>query len=253
MSRFLAIAATHLAATVAAETYPNVSDMNKYLLIGTGSNQNHKSVNVQNGDLGADIVVLSTEINDNVDFDLDDVFRFNAGSVWINTDQEWSGPGHITAGPDFLPGASRVGEGVSWTGDVAMTSADPMFDMSNVELYGQVGVVSEVNNAASSVSNSLYFSNGLGNGYDTSIIGSPDNGHEGKLMPNKGVTLVSLQALRDEIRGLEEWVTELVPEVALTPGNGLPSSQGSEDVDIWELNVDQYDVNGDGIAVIDIL
>ena len=70
MSRFLAVAAAHLVAMAAAETYPNISDMNKYLLIGTGSNQNHKSVNVQNGDLGADIVVLSTEINDNVDFDL---------------------------------------------------------------------------------------------------------------------------------------------------------------------------------------
>lgn len=72
MARFLTLAAAYLitANTASAVTYPTVAELNKYLLIGTGSNDNHKGINVQNGDLGADIYVLSDEMNDNVDFNL---------------------------------------------------------------------------------------------------------------------------------------------------------------------------------------
>ncbi|MGK7945955.1 MAG: SdrD B-like domain-containing protein, partial [Microcystaceae cyanobacterium] len=220
-------------------------EMNKYLLIGTTSNDIAKAVNVQNGDLGADIVVLSTEIDDNVDFDLDDVFLHNAGSQWVDVDNKHSADSS-NIGPDYLPGAAQVGEGVSWTGDVALTSTNAAFDMSNVELYGQVGVVAASNNPASSVSNTEYFSDGLGDGYDTT--------GDGLAMPSNGVTTdtAAMTALLTELDAFEEYVTNLAPEVKLTPGNGLPTSQGIEDVDYFELNVDQYDTNGDGIAVIDI-
>ncbi len=112
-------------------------EMDKYLLIGTTSNDIAKAVNVQNGDLGADVVVLSTDINDNVDLNLNDVFLNNAGSVWVDANDT------ANDASDTLPGGATVGEGVSWTGDVALTSPNAKFDMSNVELYGQVGVVAD--------------------------------------------------------------------------------------------------------------
>ncbi|MGK7947066.1 MAG: SdrD B-like domain-containing protein, partial [Microcystaceae cyanobacterium] len=223
----------------------STTEMDKYLLIGTTSNSNAKAVNVQNGDLGANIIVLSDEINDNVDFDLDDVFRNNAGSQWVNVDNKHSAQsGNI--GPDYLPGAAQVGEGVSWTGDVALTSPNAKFDMSNVELYAQRGVVAASNNPNSSVSNSEYFSDGKGNGFDTT--------GEGKKMPSNGVSTDTnaMAALRAQLDNFENYVTNLAPETTLTGNNGLPDFGGIEDEDYFELNVDQYDTNNDGIAVIDI-
>lgn len=220
----------------------SVSEMNKYLLIGTTSNEIAKGVNVQNGDLGADIIVLSTEINDNVDFDLDDVFLHNAGSKWVDVDNEYN------TQPDYLPGAAQVGEGVSWTGDVALTSPNAKFDMSNVELYGQVGVVADSSGPVSSVSNTLFFPDGVGDGFD--------NSGDGQDLPPNGVTAnlnAEMAALRSELDGFENFVTNLTSEVTLSPGNGLPTQEGIEDVDVFELLVDPYDINGDGIAVIDIL
>ncbi|WP_285674283.1 hypothetical protein, partial [Paralimibaculum aggregatum] len=224
-----------------AAALPAVSEMSKYLLIGTTSNSIAKAVNVQNGDLGANIVMLSTEIDDNVDFDLDDVFLHNAGGQWVDADNDWNGVS------DYLPGAAPVVEGVSWTGDVALTSPDAKFDMSNVELYGQVGVVSDSGNPASSVSNSEFFADGLGDGYDTTGDGSS--------LTAAGVTAnadAEMAALRAELDAYEDWVTELSPEAVLRPGSGLPGSDGIEDVDIFTINVDQHDTDGDGIAVIDI-
>ena len=66
------------------------TETDKYLLIGTTSSEIAKAVNVQNGDLGADMIVLSTEFNDNVDFDLDDVFLNNAGSQWVDVDNQYN-------------------------------------------------------------------------------------------------------------------------------------------------------------------
>ena len=224
----------------------STSLMDDFLLIGTTSNEIAKAVNVQNGDLGADIVVLSTEINDNVDFDLDDVFLNNAGSKWVDVDNA-----HNTD-PDFLPGAAQVGEGVSWTGDVALTSPDAAFDMSNVELYGQVGVVADSSDPVSSVSNSLFFQgDGMGGG-----VGDGFDPTGGLALPPAGVTAdanAAMAALRAELDAFEAFVTGLAPEVTLSPGMGLPTSEGIEDVDIFELNVDPFDMNGDGIAVIDIV
>ena len=65
----------------------------RFLLVGTASNGTAKPVDVQNGELGADAVVLSTEINDNVDFDLKDVFLNTTGNTqgrWIDTDSDKS-------------------------------------------------------------------------------------------------------------------------------------------------------------------
>lgn len=215
--------------------------MNDFLLIGTTSRATAQAVDVQNGDLGADIVVLSTEINDNVDFDNDDVFLHNAGSRWVDVDNL-----HNT-NPDFLPGAAQVGEGVSWTGDVALTSPTGYFNFSNVELYGQVGVVADSPDPVSSVSNSLFFPNGVGDGFN------PANGQP---LPPNGLTTnadATMAALRTELDAFETWVTDLAPEATLAPGSGLPTSQGIENVGYFELDVDPFDTNGDGIAVIDIL
>ena len=219
----------------------SVAEMNKYLLIGTTSNSIAKAVNVQNGDLGADVIVLSTEINDNVDFDLDDVFLNNAGGDWVGVDNA------PNTQPDYLPGAAKVGEGVSWTGDVALTSPNAAFDMSNVELYGQVGVVADSSNPVSSVSNTLYFPNGVGNGV---------NPAGGQALPPNGVTAnadAAMAALRAELDAFENYVTNFAPEVTLTGGNGLPDFSGIENEAIFTLNIDPYDTNNDGIAVIDIL
>ncbi|NNE91559.1 MAG: DUF11 domain-containing protein, partial [Verrucomicrobiales bacterium] len=221
-----------------------ISELNKYLIIGTTSSATAQAVDVSNGDLGANIVVLSDEINDNVDADLDDVFLNNAGSEWVNVNNTYSDSS------DFLPGAAGLVEGVSWRGDIALTSPNASFNMSNTEVYAQAGVVSASSNPADSVSNSEYFSNGNGDGFDTT--------NTGQNMPTMGVgeNDPAMSALRSQLDSFEAYITGLAPEATLSPGGtgaeNLPSSGGIQDQDIFELDVAQFDTNGDGIAVIDI-
>ncbi len=118
---------------------------------------------------------------------------------------------------------------------------------SNVELYGQVGVVADSSDPVSSVSNSLFFPDGVGDGVDPS---------DGLDLPPNGVTANAddeMAALRSELNDFEHFVTELAPEVTLRPGQGLPTQEGIEDVDIFTLTIDNADdLNNDGVVVYDI-
>ena len=230
---------------------PGFDEVDKYLLIGTARGGIAKGINVQNGDLGADYVVLSDEVNDNVDFDLVDVFTSNAGSEWVHNPKNSIGEDQPGL-PDYLPGAAGVHQGVSWTGDWALTSPLALFDASNAALYGDLGVVtardpkpSGTSDAVSSVSNSKFYSTGVGNGYTDSGIGA-------SLQSSVTDDPTSMLALRNDLLALEDYLTELRPEETLQGYKGLPDFKGIEDEDIFEMNVDDYDDDDDGIAVIDI-
>jgi hypothetical protein len=224
----LSLLAVTLVASTTATSFPSTTELNKYLIVGTGKED--KALKTDNVDLGADAVVLSKSVNDNVGTNLDSVFLENAGRMWINSDG------------DYLPGASLVHEGVSWTGDVALTSNNAKFNMGNTELYGQVGVVAEASNPPDSVDKAYFFGDGIGNGLSgggtdlktTATIGSQD-----------------FSGLRAEMVALEDWITNLTPEVTLKRFEFF-DDKGFDQWDLVEMNVDQYDLNGDGIAVIDI-
>jgi hypothetical protein len=119
--------------------------------------------------------------------------------------------------------------------------------MSNVELFGRLGVVSASDSPVSSVSNSLFFPDGVGDGVSRAGgLRLPPNG----VLPS---ATAAMAALRGELESVERFVTDLAPEVTLRPGAGLPTQQGIENVGVFEMNIDPNDTNGDGIAVIDIL
>lgn len=217
------------AAAQAGLTTPT-GEMDNYLVIGTGNDDNAKALDASNSDLGADVVVLSESTIDNVGLNLDDVFLSNAGSQWVNVNDT------ANNASDYLPGAALVGEGVSWTGDVALTSPNASFDSSNSEYYAQRGIDAQSPMPGSSVSNSLYFSDGVGDGVNTA---------GGQAMTANGVnTSVDLSALRSEINDWEAYVTGLAPEAVI--------NSNIENVDYQEFNVDAWDTNMDGIAVVDV-
>lgn len=246
----------------ASSTLPDQSEVGQYLLIGTTSNNIAKGVNVQNGDLGANHIMLSDEINDNVDFDNRDVFEggptFGAPKNWTDADDTPSYgvfPGgaadYLQATSQALPGfpsgklvtAANVFEGTDWTGNVALTSPNAKFDMSNVEIYADLGVVAASSSPVSSVSNSKYFADGVapfpGN--------APTNGQP---LPPNGLTsgaTTQMAALRIQLDQWEAFIRDLAPEVTLT-GSDLPLNNQK----LWVINIDQYDTNNDGIAVIDL-
>ncbi len=96
------------------------------------------------------------------------------------------------------------------------------------------------------MSNSLYFSNGVGDGV------APTGG---LAMPANGVTAnadAAMSALRSELDAFENFVTGLAPESTLIGGGALPDFSGIEDEDIFTLDIDALDTNNDGLAVIDI-
>ncbi len=129
-----------------------------------------------------------------------------------------------------------------WSGDVALTSPNAQFDSSNLDLYGQVGVVAASGTPNSSVSNSDFF---------------PEPSLTGQSMPANGVVgSTDLSGLRSEIDDLEDFLTELPTEYTWN-STGI-SSNVTTNLDVNGLDIDNdgtseaTDSNGDGIIVIDI-
>lgn len=238
-----------------ANSPPDVTEIGKYLIIGTTSNDIAKGVNVQNGDLGADVIMLSDEISDNVGFDNQDVFGDGPSGTAPKNWSEGDNSPTYTAGPgtsDYLQATSQLGgtvtaatifEGIDWSGNVALTSPNAKFDMSNVEVYADLGVIAASSSPDSSVSNTVYFADGV----------LPTNGQS---LPPNGLTssaTTDMANLRSELDTWEAFVRDLAPEVTLDDSDLDPGDMGGlNNEKLWVIEVDQYDTNSDGIAVIDL-
>ena len=130
---------------------PSTDEIEKYLIVGNEVRDAGIAVDVSNTELGADRQVLSdgSSVPNS-----QGTASPNTLSVFYQGGDRWKTPGN----PDSAL-AADIFEGIDWTGNVAVTSSEGQFNMSNVDLYADIGVqcADTVSDCISSVSNTNYF------------------------------------------------------------------------------------------------
>ena len=214
---------------VPAATLPSHSVLDNYLMVGMRESDIGVAVNVQNTELGADRKFLSDgstapstagEAGPN----LRDVF-YQDGDRWTSD----------SAPPSP---AAAVFEGIDWSGDTAITSSTGEFSLSNVDLFGQVGVqCGGPLPCDASVSNSYWFP-------DPSV-------GPGQSMPQNGVSQFDSSPLLSELSNWKTFIQGLSAETTITQNIENENAKDGSGPEVFDLTA--ADTNSDGIAVIDIL
>src|SRR5687768_3214080 len=170
---------------------PSATEIRKHLVISMGDDaDNGDAFLMSNTEIGADREVLSTPSDPgfptNGSFpNLLDVFddRSSGGN-----DNRWN----ISTDPDTVSvtggGIVSPGEGVDWSGEVALTSDGGKFNASNSLVFADTGIQGTVANPIDGASNSRYLDVGETTPAQSSALGLSGNGVTGN---NNFTTLLS--------------------------------------------------------------
>ncbi len=213
-------------------TPPTSTEIDKYLIVGMKNSENGDAVNVQNTELGADRQFLSD------------------GSTVLNS-QQHGGPntrdvfaerwgmsgGSETTTPT---GAASVFEGIDWSGNVAVTSQQGRFSMSDIDLFADIGVqcaTSRKKKCRQSVQNTNHFADG-----ETNSSGLVDK--------NVGISLFDSAPLLDELSNWKSFINDLTAEFTIT--ENIENQNGKDGSGPFVTDLDLLDTDNDGLVVIDI-
>jgi len=213
-------------------TPPSSSEIEKYLLVGMKDSANGDAVNIQNSEIGADRQLLSdgsTVLN-------------SQGHGGPNTrdvfEERWSASGgSATTTPT---GAASIFEGTDWSGNVAITSDQGQFSLSNMDVFADIGVQCArtlVNGCKQSVSNSNYFAD-----QETTSSGLLDN--------NVGISSFEASTLLDELTDWKSFINSLTAEYTIT--ENIEEQNGKDGSGPLVTDLDFLDSDNDGLVVIDI-
>ena len=210
-------------AFVAATSISSAQEAGQYLFIGTGNGDDGDAINLQETEFGANQMFLSSNAPN-----LADVF---AG--------RWSSDTNSTI-PN-IPAAAPVCEGITYTGQMAITSTNGRFTMSDSNVYATNFAVRCASSTGicqqNSTSNSIWFTP------TTPPMGGPPV-NSGSIDSGAGVVGgFNHSGLNNELIQAHSSISNFSAEHTITSSfvNGASS-----------LNIDAFDTNNDGIAVIDI-
>jgi len=226
-----------------------IKEFNNYLAIATGSNDANDLttpvISATACDFGADIRILATQsIPDNVKLDLATLFMHTSDATIVGAQAKW-----VDDTPDYLPGAGMIHEGLTWTGDLALTSSQARYYCEDTELYAQKGISSTGRTQPSGIQFCHFFSDGNGDGFDTT------GDFVNFTQPNVDTPMTQL---RTDLRSLYSYISEMEPDATLKTNAGLDDkdlptpANIQENSGIYETNIDKFDINNDQLAVIDI-
>jgi hypothetical protein len=220
-------------APLAPAVVPPAGAIANYLVIAMGNDDDvGRAFQISDSEIGANRRVLSISaapgyVTDGSMPNLLDVF----GERW-----------NTSTNPDSLNGAATLFQGISWSGEVALTSNNGKFDASNVLVFAGTGIRSVHPNPLASVSNSKYYPVGM-SGPAGPELGIGDGVTTGNSF---GGLLGDLSAWRSALLapGAEAAITSLSPFTnnAASNGNG----------GLRSTYADAADANGDGMIVVDV-
>src|SRR5688572_30760055 len=238
---------------------PSSTEIRRYLVISMGDDSdNGDAFLMSNTEIGADREVLSTPSDPgfptNGSFpNLLDVFddRSTGGN-----DNRWN----ISTDPDTVSvsgvGVVSPGEGVDWSGEVALTASTAngglggKFNASNSLVFADTGIQGTIANPIDGASNSRYLDVGETTPAQSSALGLGGNGVTGG---NNFSTLLSeLSGWKTVIVGLsaEVTITSLTPFQNNEALNGvIQGTAGNGHITTYGIG---NDTNNDGLVVIDI-
>ncbi|MBN2291735.1 MAG: PEP-CTERM sorting domain-containing protein [Pirellulales bacterium] len=230
---------------------PSSVEIDKYLLVGMRDYSRGVAVNVRDSELGANQEVVSSGIigpGQRVGsyaggLDLTPTFIPNPGMTHLNSDNRWDAvsPSNTVGIADTIPVSAPLFEGINFTGNIALTSNQGKFSMSNVDVNANIGVHTAQTSAADSrtgVRNTTWFS-------------GPDIAAPGVLLnpdPN-GVSTFNPTNLLGELASWKTFIQGLTAEFVIT---GDIINRNYRDSIPKVNNISKLDANKDGLAVIDI-
>ncbi len=209
---------------------PSVAQIAKYLVVSMGDDADvGRAFQMSNSEIGADRRVLSVAqdpgyITDGGFPNLLDVFS----SRW-----------NVTTDPDSISGAAPVFAGIDWTGEVALTSDNGKFDSSNSLVFADLGIQTMHSSPLASVSNSYF--------YDLGVTGPAGP----MLAIGSGVTTGNNFApLLSELTAWRTYILSLTADATIANNAAFQNNRAANG--IGGLRTTYTDVNGDGIAVVDV-
>lgn len=243
----------------AAGPLDTFSEVNKYLVIGTGEgSQGNEFASFQqsNVEIGADQEIVSNSsvgapsqrvnsFTGGLDLTGDFVPNDGAnaafgGNRWNDVDPDH--PNDTVGIPDRLPGARPVFEGIDFSGNVALTGRLAKFETSNADVNADIGIQCNRSPAGclpNPSSTNTYF--------EPSAPNTPQD-----LNALNGVSQFDPTALTGQLEAARDFIVGLPSDTTFTSGfvNQNIKDSGAPVV----TNLDAIDAAGtpDGIAVIDI-
>ncbi|MEM1313648.1 MAG: hypothetical protein AAGI51_03785 [Pseudomonadota bacterium] len=232
-----AMSMTLLCSGAQAVTLPGASEIEKYLIVGMRRSGIGEAVNIQNTEIGADRQVLSD--GSSVENSQGEAPP-NTKDVFYQDGDRWKS----TSNPDSAI-AADIFEGIDNSGNVAITSENGDFSMSNVDVFADptIGIqCASGSDCGDSVENSNFYG---------SDPGVPTNGNrDGRVQNGDGVTGFDSTALLTELEDWKSFVENLAPEFTITGNIENENRKDASGPEILDLT--SKDLNNDGIAVIDI-
>ncbi|NEP08280.1 MAG: hypothetical protein F6K34_28065, partial [Okeania sp. SIO4D6] len=233
---------------------PSLTEIGKYLVVAMGDDADvGRAFQMSNSEIGANRDVLSDSsdpdfsVTDGGFPNLLDVFkdRSSSGTRW-NTS---TNPNTVSVSDDGNLEVVSPGQGIDYSGEVALTSNNGRFDFSNSLVFADVGIQGVRNNPAQGTSNSFH-----------ADIGETTQSQSDSLGLGSGATggndftslLDELNDWKTFIEGLsaEETITNLSPFQNNEARNGvIEGTSGRGLVTTYDAS---NDTNNDGIVVIDI-
>ncbi|MGK7888296.1 MAG: PEP-CTERM sorting domain-containing protein [Leptolyngbyaceae cyanobacterium] len=227
---------------------PDSEWIDRYLVVGMREDDIGAAIHISNTEMGADRQLLS-----------------DGGSVPNSVQQggpntrdvfaeRWEAAGgSATETPD---GAAQIFEGVDWSGNMAVTSNQGRINLSDIDLFADIGIQcgSRTNKCRSdgngNVSNTHYFA-------DQSMTSS------GRVDNGVGMSRFDSSSLLGEIDLWKTYVEGLTANLTLDIDkiDGYNAIDRKSDVDAFddnsfrhtfETDLDALDTDGDGLAVIDL-
>jgi hypothetical protein len=218
---------------------PSTDELQDYLIVGNVQSSEGTAVDIQNTEIGADREFLS---DGNSAPNTSGEGGPNTQDVFFQNGDRWPS--------DSAPPAPAAGvfEGIDWSGNVALTSPTGVFNMSDVDVYADIGInCASATEAAcdGNVQNSYYFPDQVAG------PGSPPGTALGA-NPNAGVNLFDPAALEAEMVAWEAYIVGLAADFTLTSNIENQNSKDGSGPFVLNLNALDTAGNSDGIAVIDI-
>ncbi|MBL4816308.1 MAG: LruC domain-containing protein [Shewanella sp.] len=208
---------------------PSTEELEKYLIVGTGSSSDGDAVNIQGTEIGADQVFLSDgSLEPNT-----------AGEAGPNTADTFYQDGLRWFSNSSVPtDAGNVYVGINWSGNIALTDNNGEVSFSNTDFYAEIGIDCSANGVAhcrNGLSGSRYFALNV-SGTNGASINSAIN-------PN-----TDLSTLESEMSSWDTFITGLTTDLEITANIENQNRKDGSGPYLTTFS----DSDGNGIMVIDI-
>ncbi|NRB41405.1 MAG: LruC domain-containing protein [Pseudomonadales bacterium] len=217
------------ALTLTQVSPPSTEEIEKYIFVGTASDSDGDTINVQGTEIGADRSFLS---DDSAVPNTSGKAGPNTKGVFYQDGDRWSNSSSVPSG------AAKVYVGTNWSGNIALTHSGGGINLSDTDIFADTGIEcasSGVSKCRNGLSNSRYFSLNVSSGNGSSVNSAIQSN-------------IDFTDLNSEISQWDSFIQGLPSDITITNNiNNENAKDGS-----GPIFTSFQDNDSNGITVIDI-